>query len=293
MVRSVSRTVRNGAFVALTAVTLGGCAGRETAEIVDPACDGAGDHPMYVVRSLMFARQTDGVSEGFDLDGVTTDLDGSTGCGIADLVDPNGAGGIDNAFAYLLPALELTEAAAVESLIQAAIESGALLIAIELGDVDDVVDDACVEMSVGRATGTPLIGTDGRLLSGQTFDPDPDVAPYIAEGAIVDGVIESPIALTLPVTIFDVDLVFDLRDGRSRATLPTEPGGALVGTLAGGIDVAYLLQVAQEENVDKGLHDIMEALLDAWADLAPDETGACTRISITFDFEAVPAFWYP
>lgn len=280
------------AVAAALALGLGSCAGPEAA-LIDPACDGLGDRPMYVVRSLMFARQTDGVSEGFDLDGVTTELEGEGGCGIADLVDPSGAVGIDNAFAYLLPALELTEAAAVESLIQAAIESGALLIAIELGDVDDPVDDACVEMSVGRAEGAPLIGTDGRLLSGQTFDRDPDVAPYVADGAIVDGVIESPIELSLPVTIFDVDLAFDLREGRSRAALPSEPGGALVGTLAGGIDVAYLLQVAQEENVDSGLHDILEALLDAWADLAPDETGACTRISITLDFEAVPAFWYP
>ncbi|MEQ1503208.1 MAG: hypothetical protein ABMB14_13310 [Myxococcota bacterium] len=265
-----------------------GCGGPPDEAADDGACDAAGDERLYVVQSLVFVRQEAGVSDGFDLDGA---VGGPDGCGIADFTAPDGATGVDNAFAYVVPALELTEAAAVESLIQAAIESGELLIALDLTELDGETDDACVDLSIGRASGDVLIGGDGRLLGGQTFAPDADAPGFDApDVALVDGVLESPLELVLPLQIFDVALEFALRDGRLRLAL--QPDGTATGLFAGGVDIAYLLQIAAEENVDAGLHDVMEALLDSWADLAPDETGACSRISITFSFVAVPAFWY-
>lgn len=254
-------------------------------------CDGEGSVRLVVVQRLTFAREIDGVSDGFDLDGVASTDGSAGGCGVPDLVGPDGADGIDNAFAYLLPALELTEAAAVEGLIQATIDSGDLLMSVELADLDDPTDDRCVDVAVGRAVGTPMIGTDGLLLSGQTFDPDPDVPVFVVpETALAGGVFEAPLSLSLPISIFDVDLVFAIPDGRIRGELHED--GTMTGVFGGGVDIAYLLQIAQEENVDAGLHDVLAALLGAWADLAPGDDGVCTQVSLTFAFEAVPAFWY-
>jgi hypothetical protein len=272
-----------------------GCASgeEEVPGPVDP-CEG-GASELFVIRTLGFVRpdeQDEAVCDGFDLDGAETALGGPDGCGIADFVRPDGAAGVDNAFAYLLPALEVTEAAAVESLIQTAIENGSLLLTMELGGVSDPLDDACVDLTVGRALGPPLIGTDGLLLSGQTFAPDPDRPTLSVSGvALEGGRLEAPLDLTLPVTVFDVDLDFALLDGWVRVERAED--GTLRGLFAGGVEVAYMLQVAQEENVDDALHGVLAALLGTWSDLAPDAGGACTRISITFGFEAVPAFWYP
>lgn len=254
-------------------------------------CDDAGEEQLVVVQRLLFVREADGSSDGFDLDGTVSADGGADGCGIPDLTGLDGGTGVDNAFAYLLPALELTEAAAVEGLIQSTIDSGDLLLSIALAEVDDPADDTCVDLAVGRAVGVPMIGTDGRLLSGQTFDPDPDLPVFVVpDVALQGGVFEAPMELSLPISIFGIDLVFALQDGRIRGELHED--GTMTGIFAGGVEIAYLLQIAAEENVDPGLHDVMESLLSAWADLSPGDDGICREVSITFSFEAVPAFWY-
>lgn len=254
-------------------------------------CDEEGDEKLVVIQRLSFVRQEDGVSDGFDLDGENSSLGSATGCGIADFATADGSPGVDNAFAYLLPALELTEAAAVEGLIQATIDSGELLIALELGELDDPLDDACVDVWVGRAGGSPLRGTDGRLLSGQTFDRDTESPSFvISDAALSGGQFEIPAEIRLPVTIFDVSLDFTLIGGRIRGTVL--PDGTITGLFAGGLDIAYLLQITLEENVDNDLYGVLAALLGSWSDLAPGEDGLCQQISMTFAFDAVPAFWF-
>ena len=58
-----------------------------------------------VMTPLTFARSADdGVTPGFDLDGVDTLENGSCGFGVADFVAPWGETGIDNAMANLMPA---------------------------------------------------------------------------------------------------------------------------------------------------------------------------------------------
>lgn len=251
-------------------------------------CDAGGDlDHAVVIDALLFGRELeDGVSDGFDLDGTTDAV-----CGIPDFAGPDGGEGIDNAFAYLLPALELTEAAAVESLVQAAIDSGALLVTFELEGLDDLVNDDCVDLVVGRAAGVPMVGTDGQLLPGQTLDRDPAIPPVrIEDVAVVDGTFEAPFSITLPVTIFEVDLEFTLLDGRIRGTI--DPDGTVHGVFGGGVDIDYLLSIALEENVDSDLHDILAALLGTWSDLAPDGTGTCTQVSITFAYTTTALFFF-
>ena len=268
------------------------CEGDEAPAPSVDLCDDKGDSKLVVIQKLTFVRQEAGLSEGFDLDGDVSAMGGATGCGVADLSSPGGETGIDNAFSFLLPALELTEAAAVEGLIQATIDSGDLLIAAELGELDDPVDDDCGDLWVGRASGVPLRGTDGRILSGQTFDVDttsPSVS--VEQVPLAGGILEAPVEMRIPVTIFDVSLDFTLENGRIRSEIL--PDGRIVGMFGGGVDIASLLQIALEENVDSGLYGVLEPLLTSWSDLAPDESGQCQQLSITFAFEAVPAFWYP
>ena len=244
-----------------------------------------------VVRELTFARASDGISDGFDLDGLDTPGDGG-GCDVVDYNDAKGNYGIDNAFAGILPVLETTEAQAVESLIQEAILSGELLLLLELGGLarDDL--DTCVDVGLIRGAGKPMIGTDGTLLSGQTFERDPNVPEtWASEAALIDGVIEAHgLAFSFPITIFGQSFSFELEAGALRLER-TDQGWR--GLLAGGADAAYILEVARSENVDPEVVSVLALLLDTWSDLDPDGDGICERLSITFSFEAAPAFFYP
>jgi len=136
-------------------------------EPVDAGTCAVEDAPqLLVVRTLRFAIADDaGVSEGFDLDGLSTVDKGDDGCGIGDYVDPDGVPGIDNAFSRLVPAMNSTEAKieVIEGLVQSAIDSGELLITLELGGVDSWADDDCVAGAVGQAVGTPMLGSIGRV----------------------------------------------------------------------------------------------------------------------------------
>ena len=254
-------------------------------------CDAEGGQQVGLVTSLRFARATGGMSEGFDLDGLQT-IDGASdaGCGIADYTDAAGNGGVDNAFARLIPALELTEAAAVEGLIAAAISSGELLILVEMDELDSRTDDTCVDFAVSRAMGAPDLGPDNLPVSGQTFDRDPSVAPVrVADAALVGGTIEArPLTIVIPVDILNASLDFVAQDGAFRAGWAED--GSFTGQMAGAIDIASLIEVALIENVDPALAGVLETLLYGAADLAPGPDGRCTQISITFEVEGVAAF---
>ncbi len=255
----------------------------------DRACDGRGDAPILVARSLRFARATDGISQGFDLDGAGPE----GGCGVADYTDPEGTPGIDNALAALLPVLDTTEAAALEPLIQDAINGGSLLLMFGLSDLDDPADDACVDLEVFKGAGAPMVGYDGWLLPYQTFDLDPDTPVTAAPtAAMVGGRLDAgPIdEVWLALQVLDLDTTFALSDARVR--LEPRPDGTWTGMIAGGVAVADIVDVVTLQNVDDAVFELLGPLLDLVADLDPDPSGTCTRLSATLTFDAVPAFLY-
>jgi hypothetical protein len=263
-----------------------GCAEGETCRANDPA-------EVAVIRKLTFARATEGVSDGFDLDGVST-VDGQAeGCGIPDWTAPDGSGGIDNAFARMIPALELTEAAAVEGLIQNAINSGELLLLIAVHGLDDPADDSCVDVEVMRGDGDALVGGDGLLLTGQTLGIDAERERAFIEGGVaVDGSVEArPFEYNLPITIFDFPIQFHVNAGAIRVDLADDQ--KWTGVFGGGIDRAELISVAQTEGVDSALVGVLDTLLSQNADLSPGPAGVCEQVSINFEFEAVPAYVFP
>ena len=245
-----------------------------------------------IVSALTFARPEGTVSNGFDLDDQVTSAGGSTGCGVADYTSPGGLRGVDNGFGLLVPALEMTEAAAVEGLVQDSINSGELLIAFELTGVDDPQDDSCVGFTIGRASGSPLLGTDGSLEPYQTMERDPSVVPYsVGDLQLVDGYLEArPVVVDLPISVLNVDLVFHI-DGAVFG-VQVQPDGGFRGTFAGGVDRQTLVDIGYSEGVDAALGPLLEGFLDYSSDLDADGDAYCEQIAITFDFTAIPAFLF-
>ncbi len=264
----------------------------DDASIPATACANNDQPWVGVLQTLTFARASDeGISSGFDLDETVTEEGGDSGCGIGDYTDPEGTPGIDNAFARLLPALEMTEAKAVEGLIQSAINSGELMILLRMNGVDDLATDDCVDLELLRGAGTPMLGTDGFLESHQTVGQDTEIATILQEGlTLSEGRVEARgVTLVVPITIFDVHLEFTMLDGGLRVDWNED--GTFTGVMGGAVDVADLIAVAVTENVDADLAGILGGLLELASDLEETEEG-CSRISITFEFQGVPAFLF-
>jgi hypothetical protein len=263
---------------------LGACTAPEASE-PEPE----GEVRTAVADALRFARDLEpGVSSGFDLDGVVSAAGDGTGCGHADRVSPDGTPGIDNAFAGLLPALEATEASAIEDLVQAAIAVGDLLLLFEVSGIDDPVNDDCVDVAVYRGAGAPLLAPDGTLLDGQTFETDPDPARLDCV-PLVDGVIEGgPLALQLEVQVLDVALDLAMQDARMRLALHDD--GSMTGVFGGAVPLAGILKIVEEDDL-ADLRDLVTSLVTLAADLDTAEE-TCGALSITFEHTAVEAFRY-
>ena len=124
-------------FIQILPVLLVACSEKAQTEPED--CGSDTDTVVALVSSLGFARRDEeGHTSGFDLDGDVTELGDSRGCGIPDQTSAEGVPGIDSAFSGILPALEATQAVAVNGLIEDSILSGELLILLELSRVDDL-----------------------------------------------------------------------------------------------------------------------------------------------------------
>jgi hypothetical protein len=274
-------------FSVVAVALVAGCAGEADA----PPC-GGGPVRAGVITELRFERPVDGVSDGFDLDGTTSTEDGATGCGIADYTDPTGLAGVDNAMSRLLPALDLTEAANLEEIVVEIINSGELMLLWELSNYDDPYNDECVDFALYRGTGAPDVGTDGFIAPSQTFDVDPEVGVTTAtELAIEDGVIEAT-GLTMPfaLEVFDARLSTELTNTSVRFTLNDD--GTFDGHVAGALDFWAVVEMVNNAAVDQALASSLPVLFGANADLSPDSTGTCQKISVTFTARGEPAYLY-
>jgi hypothetical protein len=271
-------------------VTMGCAAEPDVA--ADPSCDDQGEELVLLTRTMTFGREVEGVSPGFDLDGRVSAEGDATGCGIADLVGPDGAPGIDNALASVIPVLELTEAGVLEPLIQDSINNGALLLMASLAELDDPNDDACVDVSVFKGAGAPMLGNDGVILPNQTIRVDPssllgneasDV--QLADGALIAGPMPR---VALPLQVLDLNDTLEVFN--ARLGLTAQEDGTWRGYLSGGLEVEMLIETASLQNVDPAVVELVGPVLRRLADLAPDEAGVCQQLSAVFEVEMVPAF---
>ncbi len=248
------------------------------------------DSEVHVVRLLELGRITEGVSEGFDLDGVVTSEGDPTGCGQSDHVDAEGRPGIDNALGSLLPILDLTEASVLGLLLQGAVTSGELLLMMEIS----TWEDGSETFRLLRGTTEPLVGTDGLLLAGQTFDLDPTISvaePVPAERDDEGAVIATDFDFDLPLEILRAQLDLQFQQAAVRMG-PADAEGRRKGVLAGGAPWAPIVEELNSTPIDESVKQILSSIVADLADLRPGPDGRCTAISASLSFETVPGFIY-
>ena len=170
---------------------------------------------LAVTSIISFTREVEsGVAVGFNIDGVDSDDGDELSCGHADFMSPDGESGIDNQLALITPLFDTVGIGAVEGFVQAAVEQGGLLIMWELSGVDDRLNDDDITVRLRFGTGQPLLGTDGLLLSGQTFHINPESPDREVKAKIVDGkVLTETFEAVLPIVVFEVgyELVSSMR----------------------------------------------------------------------------------
>jgi len=245
-----------------------------------------------VIREMWFARPEDGMSNGVNLDGLASTNGGAGGCGVADHIDEEtGESGIDNAFGAFLPILEMTEGAALEVYIQDLINSGEILVMIEMEDVDDPDEDSCVNVNLMRTAGTPTLGTDGLIASHQTFQLDPEQPTSRVESAGIEQarLTASPMKFAMPFQIFDIHHTFTLQESTLRFDQGRNDKHS--GILTGGVDIQEIISLV-DGRTDIDIGPMIMSFVEGQADLWPDASGACQGISIVFEFTATPAFIY-
>lgn len=253
-----------------------------------------GAHDTVILfRGITFTREAMGTSDGFDLDGRNSDRSDVAACRKSDFTAPDGRTGIDNQISQLLPLIEeQTGGLRLDDVLQTAIDNGQLLIAFELIGLDDPMNDPCVTVRLRPVVGTPLLGTDGRVLPGQTFDIDPDGEVTTIEGAqLVDGVLTvGPAPVALPVQVLDAR--FTLHVEESQVRLARTDDGGWEGILGGGISVDEMIMVAQGLTIPDDLMGAVMLVLRTYADLERDAAGDCQSISATLAVDGVTAFLY-
>lgn len=245
-----------------------------------------------LLRRISFVEVQDGVSFGFDLDDHATALGDDVGCGRADATSPAGEPGVDNAFGPLVSLIANLGGEALQSLLQGAVTSGELLIALRVAP--EPGPTGCHPGEVIRAEGAPMLGTDGAILAWQSFGPSTEIPATPLDCAVTgtDGALDvDGITLRLPLAVFDETIDLTLEGGRAR--LVPQEDGRWTGYLAGGISVAALRDnVLGFDAIPEALEQGTVAAIELAADLAPDDDGECTQISVTLAVEAVPMFLY-
>jgi hypothetical protein len=273
---------------------LWGCGEHPQKEVVE--C-GPGETHRMVVSTLAFTLPDEsGYINGFNLDDHVTSSGEAEGCGHADMVSSDGTEGIDSAFSNLAPVLDLIGASQVEDYLQTAIDSGELLLILEISDLDAPLSaeltDQCATLTLSRAYGDPYIGTDNTLLSDQTFHRDADAPatePVVV--TIEDGVLRAEgIDLTLPVQLLDEYVTLIINQSNFHVTFDTQNNAS--GYFAGGLPVDVLEDRLSQIKDIGDLSEVIPEMVGSAADLYPDDSGECTDLSLGLDFTSKPVFFY-
>lgn len=271
--------------VAALGLTLGACS-------ENPCAKRFCEVKTTVAYAIDFAlEESEGVTRGFDLDDrVSPPRDGKT-CGHGDMVDPKGNEGIDNNAAVLFESINKATEASVEELIRGSINDGRLLLTFQLFGLDDAENDDCVDVEIFQSTGAPVVGTDGYIVSGQTFDIDYERPRTSIKCAIVkDGVLRAgPFDGNLFVSIISVDVNLPLNSAKLSGTIGAD--GLRNVTLGAGIATSELHDILDQTN-DQSLLSLGHFLIDSLADMATDKNGKCKQLSTTLVIEARSAYLF-
>jgi len=256
-------------------------------------CGGELAPRMLVIDRLWFIGAEGEVSEGLNIDGRVSDRTDDETCNQVDFVSPDGTPGIDNQFARLLPALEgVAGQDSVLAVIQRTINSGGVLLALELDRLDDLRDDECVEVSVSRAKGQPSIGANGLLEEGQTYDRNTEIpASFIEDATISGGKLKAgPFDLEMPLVVDNFELFIQIRNATVVGQFDDDE--KFQGLIAGSIVIPEFAASIEAIDASADVLRLVSNLLYRLADLAPNDEGECEELSITLGISAVPGFFF-
>jgi hypothetical protein len=253
---------------------------------------GPSERSAAVMQSLALGREEpEGVAPGFNLDAANSDERDSRSCGKKDFADSEGRAGVDNQLATFIPLLQLTGDGAVEGLVQTAINEGRLLV---IFDVDRKADGS-ISLTVYRGEDTPLLGTDGRILAGQTLGLQA-AQPILGEtelGFHENGVVEAgPFDISFPIVVFMILYELKLSNAYVRFNV-MEDGSFENGVLGGVATMEQLMDFLRTADTRAGgdfVSLIGPGLQDA-ADMVKVD-GTCTGMSMGVTFRATPAFMF-
>lgn len=241
-----------------------------------------------VFKSLTFEREERGVSVGMNLDGYVSGSNDDRACNKEDFVAPTGDEGVDNQLATLLPLIDLVGENAVQEILQIAIDEGRLLLVTDVA----IAEDGTATVDVLRGQDVPLLGTDGRILGGQTLAISDEAPLGQSVGALVDEdtLLTEPFTLRLPVVVFTQLYEVTLEEAVLRIELD-EAGHVKSGLIAGGIPIAELVDVLETAaNFGQDFADLFGEAVRESGDLARTKDGECLNMSASVSFEAVPTF---
>ena len=212
----------------------------------------------------------------------------SLSCGHGDFVSPAGGGGIDNQMAMVWTMTADLVGEAITALLQDGINEGRMLVMLELSDVDDLVNDDDVTVTIYRSTDVPLVNVAGFLLPDQTFRTDPSFPESVFEGAaIVDGHVKAgPFDLAFPIQAFNADFLVRLDDGYLEFDI--DENGRFDGHLGGFMDVHDVMDNMLQTNAAQEA-ELIYPIVEDLADVNRTKDG-CTHLSAAIRFEGVTGF---
>lgn len=253
---------------------------------------------------------------GIDMDkGHSGEAESAQNCKHSDFVGMNGESGIDNQYFRVVGCTKGYQPTGLANQFVLEMLAGSWGILIELRGVENLQNDAEVEVGL-YANGDPIrLSSARKPLPYSTYTVHPDSAYHASmQGQIIDGVLSTqPVDMAVPYVMGAVYQDRVLRD--ARLSLKLNGGNNLEGYLAGyaPVEQLYNVSVAPREGEDRPGHPTAssritqigigvadahtfkcEALYHAlyqYADGHPHpETGECMSISTQYRIQAIPAF---
>ena len=234
----------------------------------------------------------DGELDGFDIDGRVSDEDDAAGCNRPDFESAEGRKGVDNQSSILMQLLLGVTGEAIDGYTVTAIEDGVLLMVAGIEGVDDPMDDDCVILSSFPVVIDKVaLGTDGLLVTDQTFDLHPDHPIERSECMVMkNGIVEGgPFESVMPIYI--VKLSVDLRIHNTHMRAELHEDGSMDTLIAGGAEVEQLIELILQSETSEVIEPGVPAIRGL-ADLEPNADGECQQLSQTTVMQGVRAFLF-
>jgi hypothetical protein len=262
--------------------------------------DGASERTVHLLLDrLTFGRQDPLglVAPGLDLDCHTTSGRSRRHCGGEDYVGPDGARGIDNLIAALLPTFEGILGAFIVETMADAVSRGEVLVVLEVAlsaDAAGAESIASARLVLAREDpGDPILRDgSGFVIPGEQLVREEDTSVDLMLAWIDDA------SLFAAHESFSLPLVLPNDRGgltHDRALLspvvvrvphPIPPGGG-DGILAGAMSIDELVRLSVLVERDHN-EDTFRRIYGGSADLYPAPGGQCSSLSVGLVFRAIP-----